>query len=340
MSWNNIVTAVAAFIISLVATGLMRRFALRRNLLDVPNLRSSHTSPTPRGGGVAIVLAFFAALVVLAFLGEIDARAFLALSAGGGVTALVGFLDDRWSLPAGVRFAVHVAAALCVLVSIGGVPESALLNWGLHGIWIGGVIAAVTLIWATNLFNFMDGIDGIAGTEAVFIAGAGAWINWHHGGSGGLTAAMLCLGAASLGFLCWNWPPARIFMGDVGSGFLGFSIAVLGLTASQRSAIPVEVWSILGGVFLIDSTVTLVRRMLRGDKWFEAHRLHAYQHLARRWKSHLLVTTLVIVVDVVWLVPWAMFAAEFPARAPLFLIAALLPVAGLVLFCRAGSKET
>jgi hypothetical protein len=113
------------------------------------------------------------------------------------------------------------------------------------------------VVWTTNLFNFMDGIDGIAGSEAVFVSGAGALLNWCQGGAPGLTAAMLCLAAASLGFSRWNWPPAHIFMGDVGSGYLGFTLAVLGLATNQLGNIPIEAWGILGGFFLVDATITL-----------------------------------------------------------------------------------
>jgi Fuc2NAc and GlcNAc transferase len=198
----------------------------------------------------------------------------------------------------------------------------------------------LTLVWTTNLFNFMDGLDGIAGSEAVFVSGAGAWLNWREGGALGLTAAMACLAATCLGFLRWNWPPARIFMGDVGSGFLGFSLAVLGLAASQQGMLPIEIWAILGAVFLVDATVTLVRRLARGDRWFEAHRTHAYQNLARRWKAHLPVTILVIMVDVFWLLPLAILAANFPPHALSLLAVALAPLIALVIACGAGTVES
>jgi Fuc2NAc and GlcNAc transferase len=340
MSAGSVFAVIGAFIIALIATGLMRRYALQRDLLDVPNVRSSHSSPTPRGGGVAIVAAFLGAVLAIGFAQQLSFRVVSALLAGGVAVAAVGFLDDRRALRARVRFIVHVGAALWVVALLGGLSESALARWGLHGVWVGAAMAVLALVWTTNLFNFMDGIDGIAASEAAFIAGAGAWIYWRHGGDAGLTAAMLCLAAASLGFLRWNWPPARIFMGDVGSGFMGFSLAALGLAASNGGVVPFEVWVILAGVFLVDSTVTLIRRAARGDRWFEAHRLHAYQHLSRRWKSHFPVTVLVILIDVVWLLPWAVFAAKFPARAPLFLGAALLPLIALCLACGAGAKET
>jgi Fuc2NAc and GlcNAc transferase len=209
---------------------------------------------------------------------------------------------------------------------------------GLQGIWAASLLGVMALTWSTNLFNFMDGIDGIAGSEAVFVAGAGAFLNSRFGGDSGLTAAMLVLAAASLGFLIWNWPPARIFMGDVGSGFLGFTLAVFALAASRHSTVPIEVWAILSGVFLADATVTLLRRIFRGDRWFEAHRLHAYQGLASRWQAHLPVTALVIGINVFWLFPWAWIAATYPARALWDVCAALAPLAVIALLAGAGRK--
>jgi glycosyltransferase WbpL len=328
-----------AFAIAVIATALMRRYAVHRNLLDVPNLRSSHASPTPRGGGVAIVIAFFVTALLLAFLGLMQAKTLSALLIGGGAMALVGYLDDRQHLSASVRFSVHLAAALFVVIMLGGIPESALARWGLHGIWIGGLLALLLLVWTTNLFNFMDGIDGIAGSEAVFLGAAGALLNWSHGGDPGLTAAMLCLAAASVGFLRWNWPPARIFMGDVGSGFLGFTLALLGLSANQLDTIPFEAWGILGGFFFVDATVTLLRRVVRGDQWFEAHRMHAYQQLARRWQAHLPVTLSVSAINVAWLLPWAWLATRTPAYGKCYLFVALTPLVLLVILTGAGRKE-
>jgi Fuc2NAc and GlcNAc transferase len=340
MTSSIVWVAFTAFSIALIATGLMRRYALQRNLIDIPNARSSHASPTPRGGGVAIVFAFFTAALLLTFLGLLDARLPGALLVGGGAMALVGFLDDRRHLRASVRFCVHLAAAIWVVTLLGGVSESAPANWGLRGLWTGRLFVILTLVWTTNLFNFMDGLDGIACSEAIFVSGAGAWLNWHEGGPPGLTAAMACLSATCMGFLRWNWPPARIFMGDVGSGFLGFSLAVLGLAASQKGMLPIEIWAILGGVFLVDATVTLVRRLARGDRWFEAHRTHAYQNLARRWKAHLPVTILVTMINILWLLPLAILAANFPVYARWFLVAALSPLIVLVVAFGAGVDET
>jgi Fuc2NAc and GlcNAc transferase len=339
MTMGTGVAVASTFLLSLIATGLMRRYALQKQLLDIPNERSSHTSPMPRGGGVAIVVAFFAALMMLALFGRMDVRVLGALLIGGGGTAVIGLLDDRRPQSAAVRFTVHLAAAACVVILIGGIPKQTLDHWGLSAAWIGGLLAVMALVWVTNLFNFMDGIDGLAAGEAVFIMGAGGLLNWRYGGDVDLTVAMLCLAAASLGFLRWNWPPARIFMGDVGSGFLGFSLTALGLAASQNAPFPIEVWVILGGVFFVDATLTLLRRLMRGEKWLEAHRAHAYQHLARRWKAHLPVTMLAMIINVLWLLPMAILAATFRAYAPWILAAALAPLGALAIACGAGTEQ-
>ena len=331
--------AVLAFAFAWIATGFARRYALRNAILDIPNVRSSHATPTPRGGGLAIVLVFMGALIVLVSSGQLPLGIGFALAAGGGVIAVTGYLDDHQALPASIRICVHLIAATLAVVLVGGISQTTLQHLGLHGFWLGSLLGLVALSWFTNLFNFMDGIDGIAGSEAIFVAGAGALFNWRFGGDSGLTLAMLALAAATLGFLVWNWPPARIFMGDVGSGFLGFTLAALGLAASRHGAVPLEVWAILSGVFFVDATVTLLRRMVRGDRWFEAHRLHAYQILARRWQAHLPVTVLVIAIDVLWLFPWAWVAAVRPAQAMLCVAGSWIPLVIAALLVGAGRKR-
>lgn len=335
---NTGCVAIGTFLIAWFATALVRRHALRNAILDVPNMRSSHVTPTPRGGGLAIVIAFMGALAFLVSVGFLQPSLAFVLVAGGGAVALTGYLDDRNTLPASIRICVHIVAAILAVMVLGGITEQTLRNMGLHGVWAGSLLGLMALTWSTNLFNFMDGIDGIAGSEAVFVAGAGALLNWRYGGDSGLTAAMVVLAAAALGFLVWNWPPASIFMGDVGSGFLGFTLAVLGLAASRHSVARIEVWMILSGVFVVDATVTLLTRVVRGDRWFEAHRQHAYQNLARRWKAHLPVTVLVIVINLFWLFPWAWIAALYPARAMLCAILALAPLIAIASLLGAGRQ--
>jgi Fuc2NAc and GlcNAc transferase len=263
---------------------------------------------------------------------------FIVLIVGGGAVALIGIADDRVSVAAPLRFLVHLAAAGLAVILLGGLPICAQADCGVTALWLAGIAALISIAWAINLFNFMDGIDGLAVGEAVFMAGAGGSISLVFSGDSGLTAAWFCLATASLGFLAWNWPPARIFMGDVGSGFLGFALAILALASSRGHTIPVEVWPILGGTFVIDASVTLIRRMARGERWFEAHRMHAYQHLSRAWRGHKPVTVLVSVINVCWLLPWAWYAAGHQSRALLSMTIALVPLVAASVISGAGRR--
>jgi Fuc2NAc and GlcNAc transferase len=330
--------AVTAGILSIALTGIVRRYAASRRILDIPNSRSSHDVPTPRGGGLAIVLSFSATLAVLAVGGEIDRNSAAILLICGGIVGVVGLLDDKYQLPARVRFAAQLLAACLFVALADGLSAPMIASFSQHQ-WIGGLTLVVLLIWATNLFNFMDGLDGIAASEAAFVAGAGGWLNFVQDGSSGVTTAMFCLCTISLGFLVWNWPPAKIFLGDVGSGFLGLMLAMLGLLASSSASTPVQVWVILGGAFVVDATVTLMRRMVRGDRWLEGHRLHAYQHLARRWNGHLPVTLLFTAINLLWLFPWALYAQIVPGHATMIMLTALVPLVALALFAGAGKLE-
>jgi len=335
VTFANTSILLATFCVSFLGSGMVWRYAMRSKLLDIPNTRSSHAVPTPRGGGLAIALSFFAGSAALLVLGFLDSKTMLAL-VGAGAIAGIGFLDDKRQLSAKLRFGVHLAAAIFAVSILGGLPTDIFSGLGPIEYWIRAFLSVFALTWATNLFNFMDGIDGIAAGEAIFMSGAGAILNYAFGGDAGLTAAMLCLSAATFGFSLWNWPPARLFMGDVGSGFLGFTLTVLALATSQRGGMTIGVWAILGGVFLVDASVTLLRRMLRGDRWFEPHRMHAYQNLARRWHSHLRVTLLGAAINVIWLFPWAWYASRYPAQATFCVVISLLPLVALALLAGAG----
>jgi Fuc2NAc and GlcNAc transferase len=324
---------------SALVTGLVRSFALAHDVIDVPNERSSHQTPTPRAGGVSMVVTTTAALVVLAWLGALRVELLLAMVGGGIAVASVGLVDDRRRVPAAVRFAIHVAAAVWALMCLGGLGA---LRIGDHTItfgWSGYVLGAAGIVWVLNLFNFMDGIDGLAASEATFVAWSGALLTAGAPGSTGVAAAAFVLGASCLGFLRWNWPPARIFMGDVGSGYLGYAIAVLALAAAHDNPVAIWVWLILGGVFFVDATITLLRRLLRGERVYEAHRSHAYQWLARRWRSHRAVTLAVLGVNLFWLSPCAVLAARFPSYAAVCVSIALAALAVVAVVVGSGHKE-
>ncbi|HEY2400293.1 MAG TPA: glycosyltransferase family 4 protein [Steroidobacteraceae bacterium] len=332
--------SLAPLPVAFLLTFVMRRISLERGLMDVPNERSSHAIPTPRGGGVAIVIGSIVAFAVLSAVGAVDFRLFAALTGGGVAVAAVGLIDDRRALSARVRLVVHSAAALWALAwlgepcrphpgGLGSVPEVAAY-----------VVAGLGIVWTLNLYNFMDGIDGIAASEAVFVSWAGALLVLLTGGSPSVAATALAFGSACWGFLLWNWPPAKIFMGDVGSGYLGYMIAVLALAASRDSPLSLCTWLILGGAFFVDATVTLAHRLLRGEQVYEAHRSHAYQWLARRWGSHKSVTLTVIALNVLWLLPCAIFSAFYPGQALWMVLVALVPLAIIVILAGAGRRET
>lgn len=339
MTAEVVLIALAALVVALLLTGAVRKFALSRGVLDVPNERSSHLVPTPRGGGVATVLTTSASLAALTLLGLLPTDLFVALG-GGIVVAVVGFLDDRHRLSARVRLVVHFAAALWALAWLGGLPSLQLGDQLISFGWMGYALGAIGIAWTLNLFNFMDGIDGIAGAEAVFIACGGALLALLADSSSVVPAAALAFAAACCGFLLWNWPPAKIFMGDAGSGYIGYVIAVLAIAAARENAVALLLWLMLGGVFFVDATVTLMRRLARRERLHEAHRSHAYQWLARRWASHKRVTIAVTMVNLLWLLPAALLAAAYPNLAGWILIGALAPVAIGAVAAGAGRRES
>jgi Fuc2NAc and GlcNAc transferase len=294
----GLLLVVAAFAAGYLGTGAARRLALRHALLDIPNARSSHAVPTPRGGGISVAATGIAAAGALGLAGVLEPGVALARAGGGAAVAVIGLLDDVRGVPAALRAAVHLLAAVWAVGWIGGMPSLRLGEATLALGPAGAVIAVVGIVWMTNLYNFMDGIDGIAGVEALTAGGIGGAL-LLGAGQPGLGALALALGAAAAGFLPWNWSPARIFMGDVGSGFLGFAFAVVALASERTGAVPLLAWLVLLGVFAVDATLTLLRRVLGGERWHQAHRSHAYQRAVLAGLSHARVSGCVLIVNLV-----------------------------------------
>jgi Fuc2NAc and GlcNAc transferase len=313
--WDWLTLAVLVLVMSWVGTGWMRQHALRTNLLDIPNDRSSHKQPTPRGGGLAIAVAASVGFATLFWLGQLNGKMLLALLLGGGAIALVGMLDDRHKLSPSLRLSIHLAAAALAIWCLGGIPPlqvgERVVDLGAPG-WVLGVLA---IVWTLNLFNFMDGIDGIAASESTFMAVIGGILLLLAVPDSSLAGAAFVFGAACLGFLAWNWPPAKIFMGDVGSGYLGYVLAVLALGSGVEHPAAGLAWLILGGLFFADATVTLLRRVVRQQRVFDAHREHAYQHVAIRRGSHRAVTLAVWGINLCACLPLAYAALRWPAWA-------------------------
>ena len=320
-------------------TALARRYALATQLLDRPNERSSHTVPTPRGGGVAIVASFLLLTLGLGLAGPIERSLLVATLGAGSLVAALGFADDRRPLPARWRFLGHAAAAAWVLAWMGRVPAVPLLSAVVDLGIAGPLLCGLYIVWMVNLFNFMDGIDGIASVEAITVALGGALLWWLAGsGSGGVLLALLfaaCVG----GFLVWNFPPARIFMGDAGSGFLGLVIALLSLWCGQATPALFWSWFILVGCFMVDATTTLVRRVRRGERFHEAHRSHAYQYAARRLGGHRPVTLMCGAINLLWLLPVASAVALGRLDGVLGVAIAYAPLVWLAYHYKAGARE-
>lgn len=330
---------VMAIIVSAAVVGWVRQQSLRTNTLDMPNERSSHTIPTPRGGGLGIVVAFSLGLVALVLLGAIEVPLALGIGGTGLIAAFVGYLDDRSHVPPMQRLIAHVLAAVWLLVWLGGMPVLdlgfAVIEWGV----IGHLVGAIGTIWLLNLYNFMDGIDGLAASEGVFVGLAGGLVllMWQVAD---VALIAVLLAAACLGFLVWNWPPAKIFMGDVGSGFLGVVIAGLAISSSHQQPLSAWMWLILVGVFFVDATVTLLRRLARGEKVYEAHRSHAYQRMTIRLQQHRPVTIGIILLNVLWLFPWALWVYWLPTTTLLAVVMSLVGLAVLAWRLGAGQPST
>ncbi|WP_338480170.1 glycosyltransferase family 4 protein [Pseudomonas trivialis] len=324
-------------LLSFGLTAALRRYALARSIIDIPNARSSHSVPTPRGG-VAIVISFLFVLPIITLADLLPLQVLIATWVAGALVAIVGFMDDHGHIAARWRLLGHFSAAVWALFWLGGMPPITVFGMTIDLGWMGILVAALYLVWMLNLYNFMDGIDGLASIEAI-CACLGACLIYWFGDFRELFWLPLILALAVAGFLFWNFPPARIFMGDAGSGFLGLMLGVISIQAAWVSSQLIWVWLILLGVFIVDSTFTLIRRLLRGDKVYEAHRSHAYQFATRRFGKHLPVTLAVAVINLFWLLPVAMCVVLMRLDGAWGLILAYAPLVVLAIKFKAGSLE-
>ncbi|MDP2782165.1 glycosyltransferase family 4 protein [Devosia sp.] len=327
-----------AFVVSFQIARKISINGQKLGLIQVPNHRSSHYKPTVSGGGLGIAVA--GTLLVLPSLAGAHAMMTWAIlvSAVGG---LVGFLDDRLDLPARYRIVLHVLlVGMLIYVTLG---------LSAPGFTIDGIVALLTWgtvlflgVWWINLFNFMDGIDGIAASEAIFILGAAAsFVVLGDFGDASWTVVLpLCVvAAACMGFLLLNWPPARVFMGDAGSNYLAFFTLSMALISFANGYISGAIWVILPAAFVSDATVTLFRRILAGERWFAAHREHTYQRLSRRWNGHLKVTLLYAAINMLWLFPLAFLARNQSSMDWLIALVAYCPLVVLCIAAQAGLSD-
>lgn len=297
MTVERAVFLIAAAILSWLLASRVRLYALDR-LLDIPNERSSHSAPTPRGGGLAIAFTALGGIVIASMLHWIDTNLAIALVGGGALIATVGWVDDHRSLSALARFAVQFFSAGWAMFWLGGLPALSIGSASLHLGPVGMVLGVIGIVWAINLYNFVDGIDGLAAGEAISTGVIGGLILLAMGQTGLATVSLL-IAAANAGFLPLNWAPARLFMGDVGSGMLGYLFAVLAIASENSRAVPLLLWVLLLGAFVFDATVTLCRRIAHGERWYHAHHSHAYQRMVQAGRSHAQVSTTILLINLV-----------------------------------------
>ncbi len=275
------------FTMTVLLTLAIRQYAHHKDLLDHPNDRSSHVEPTPKGGGLAIMLTFYSALIYFYFETQLSTELFLALLSALPVV-IISLIDDFYPLTAKVRFSIQLISAVAAIYFLGGVETLNFTLFNLHGIWL-NFIAVLGIVWMTNLYNFLDGIDGYAGTEVLFV-GLAAYILF-----GNETALLLAV--ATAGFLLFNWHKASIFMGDVGSAPLGFIFAILIL--HDASTPHFLGWLMLLSLFWFDATLTLLRRAKGKEQLSQAHKKHAYQRLHQAGLAHDKVVLLAMGLNVI-----------------------------------------
>ncbi|TCB59679.1 MraY family glycosyltransferase [Acinetobacter terrae] len=328
--------SIIFFILTLLFTGYMRHYALKKNIIDNPNERSSHSVPTPRGGGVAVVCSYLLALAVLMYSQQLELHTGFTLMAAGFVIALLGFLDDHGHINSMLRLAIHFLVAIGVVLGLGGFSEVTIFN-GVQIGFIANIIAVLFLVWLLNLYNFMDGINGIASVEAITATVSMAILYLLLSIS--LNSEILWLLTACVcGFLLWNFPKAKIFMGDACSGFLGLTLGILALVALKENLALFCAWIICLGIFVVDATYTLIKRVLNGHKMYDAHRSHSYQILSRKWDSHTPVTLAVAAINLLWLLPIAYITATQNIRYPeIAVLIAYIPLLLIAIKLKAGN---
>ena len=280
---------ITLLILSFTLTYLIKNYYIKNALVDVVNERSSHTVATPHGGGIAVAFTWFVGIGYLYYIGNIEANLFYALMVGI-IISVVSFFDDIYELSAKLRVLVQSIVAILGIYFLGGLGVLELGVFSVSNSMITNVFAFLLIVWFINLYNFLDGINGYAGSEAVFLSIAGFLLfEGSH---------FIVLAVAVLGFLVWNYNKAKIFMGDVGSTLLGYNIAIFTLYYTNIESSNLWIWIILFALFWFDATVTLIRRKLNGEKLSFAHKKHAYQRLNQSGWSHFKVTNFSILINV------------------------------------------
>jgi len=310
MNHQYLIFCFVIFVLTFILTFLIKKFALKKIILDIPNNRSSHSTPIPRIGGLAIAISWFIALIYFFIQKNINLKLFYALISGV-ILVIVGLIDDVFSLKPGIRFLSQFLTALIGLIIIGGLKTFDLGFYVFQNKIILTFLALIGIIWSINLFNFLDGIDGYISTEIIFIF-LSIFLIFQDNLS-------LILVFVVLGFLIWNWQPAKIFMGDVGSTLLGYNVAIFAIYFQNTNKTSLIFWLILTSVFWVDATLTLLRRWKHKEKLSEAHRKHAYQRIVQYGYSHQQTDIYQIMTNLLICFPLAFLTIRYSKFCLLFL---------------------
>ncbi|MCB2195282.1 MAG: glycosyltransferase family 4 protein [Bacteroidetes bacterium] len=315
-----VLISVGLLFLSFILTFFIKQIASRLSIIDIPNERSSHKTPTPRGGGLAIVISWYIGITMLFYFNLIESYLFYALLSGI-ILAIVSLIDDVIDLPPVVRLLAQITTAVLAFISLNGIDPIQIFGFAMNIKFIVYPVVIIGMVWFINLYNFLDGIDGYVSIEAILVS---AILFIFSGNS-----ILLILIACVFGFLIWNWPKAKIFMGDVGSTQLGFILVVLGIYFHNQQQFSILQWFILTSPFWFDATFTLFRRWRNKEKLSQAHKKHAYQRIVQAGFSHFKTDLYLIIINII-ILGLVYGAYYYPKFDLLFLLAAILFLYGIV----------
>lgn len=336
MIFNFLLASVICFLVTAIATFFFISYAKRKSLIDMPTQRSSHSTPTPRGGGVVFGLAIMMTTLFFYLSGLLDPKFFFPILAGAAII-FIGFIDDFIDLSFFSRLIVHFVCAITAIFFLGFISINNVLEVNVFADFIQMGITVFFIVWMTNLYNFMDGINGIAALEAISVSFCMILILLLNDDIDyALLIQLLTVIFCVAGFTIWNFPKARIFMGDSGSAFLGYLFSLYVIYSQTIDTNLVAAWLILLGIFICDATLTLFSRILRGGKFYQPHKTHAYQILASHFRSHSKATLSVIGVNILWLFPIAFLVSRGSVNGIVGIFIAYLPLAIIHILMRGG----
>lgn len=321
MDWIKfLITPVIAC--SWIGVFLYKKYAIYTGIISNPNYRTLHELPIPRGGGIIFSTLFILAIFLIWRYLQLSDNLLLMLGVGGGVASLLGFIDDIKSIRARIKLIIQLLLSSWVSYCLY-LDNLLFLNWMPLFLTIPAFL--FFMVWIINAYNFMDGVDGMAASGAIFTSLTLALVLSLTGSSVELIAIFILMAALISGFIFFNWPPASIFMGDAGSVFLGYIFGSLLLFTSLNGYISIWIWLTVFGYFFADTTVTQIVRVISIKKWYLPHRSHAYQNLARITGSHLKVTSGVTLYNIIWILPLTLLSALKPEMSVIISMLAICP---------------